>query len=78
MAARFDVLLEQRLLRDEIRLAKKNMAAAATCAGLPLRTLQSCALDRETPLGPEAALANNLLHPLKPPRIFGMVLRKIK
>jgi hypothetical protein len=76
MAARFNVLLEQRLLRYEIGLRVKEMATAAT--GLSLRTLGASALNREAALGPKATLANDLLHTLEKPRIIGVIIWKIK
>jgi hypothetical protein len=47
-------------------------------AGLPLRALDASALDGETALGPKATLTDDLLHTLKPPRINGVVIWKIK
>jgi hypothetical protein len=76
VAARFDILLEQRLLRHEIGLGVKEVATAAT--GLSLRTLGASALDREAALGPKAALANDVFHTLEPPRIIGVVVWKVK
>ncbi len=66
MATRFDILLEQRLLRHEIRLGVKEMAIAAT--GLFLRMLGASALDRE------AMLTNDVFHTLESPQIIGVVI----
>ena len=63
MAARFDVLLEQRLLRFEVGLGVEEVATATT--GLSLRTLGASALDREATLRPETALTDYLFHPLE-------------
>ena len=74
----FDMFLQQRLLRHEIQLVVKNvLAATAGQHSLPFRRLK-VALSREATLGPKAAFANNNFHPLKPPRILGVVICKIK
>jgi hypothetical protein len=65
VAARIDVLLEQGLLRCEIRLGVKEMAKTTT--GWSLRMLEASTLDREASLGPKAALMDDLFHPLEPP-----------
>ena len=76
MPTRFNVFLKQRLLHFEVKLRVKDVTTAAT--GLSLRMLGASALDREAPLGPKAALANNLFHTLEPPRIIGVVIWKVK
>ena len=76
MAARLDVLLEQRFLRCEVGLSVEKMPTAAT--GRSLRTLGARALDREAALGPKAALADDALHTLEPPRECGVVIGKIE
>jgi hypothetical protein len=76
MAARFDVLLEQRLLRCEVGLSVEEMPTATI--GLSLRTLGARALDGKAALRPKAALADDLFHTLEILRIFVVVVRKIK
>jgi hypothetical protein len=70
------MLLEQWFLSHEIGLGVKEMAAATTAP--LLGTIGTTALSRETPLGPQATLADDALHPLEPPRIMGVVIRKIE
>ena len=76
MAARFDMLLEHWLLRYKVRLQEKKMPA--TAIGRSLRMLRASALDKKSTLGPKFMLADDLLHPLKPPWILGVVVQKIK
>ena len=54
---RFDNLLKQQLLRSEIGLGVKNMAAAAINL---LFGILAVAVGREIALGPKATLANNM------------------
>jgi hypothetical protein len=72
VATRYDVLLEEWLLRCEIVLSVKEMPTAT--AGLSFRTLGASALNREATFRPKAALADNLLHALEPPRITRVVI----
>jgi hypothetical protein len=64
MATQFDMLLELRLLRDEVGLGEKDMLAATT--GRPLRVFDTSAFNRESTLGPKAMLVNDLFHPFEP------------
>ena len=76
VTARLNMLLEQWFLSHEIRLGVKEMAAATTAP--LLGTIGTTALSRETPLGPQATLADDALYPLEPPWIMGVVIRKIE
>jgi hypothetical protein len=76
MAARFDMLLELRLLRDEVGLGEKDMSAATT--ERPLRAFDTSAFDGESTLGPKAALANDLFHPFEPPGKTRVVIGEIE
>lgn len=76
VTTQFDVLLEQRLLQYEARLRIEDVVAAAT--GLSLRMLGASALDREASVRPKTMLMDDLFHPLKPPWIIRVVIRKIK
>jgi hypothetical protein len=51
---------------------------AAATADMPPRTLGASTLDGETSLRPKPALADNVLHTLEPPRIFGVVIWEVK
>jgi hypothetical protein len=76
VATRIDVLLEQGLLRCEIQLGVKEMVTTTT--GWSLRMLGASTLDREASLGPKAVLTDDLFHPLEPPQIIRVVIRKVK
>ena len=76
VAARFDVLLEQRFLRCKIELGVKKVTTAA--AGLSGSTLGASTLNRKAGLGPKATLADYLFHTLKPAWILGVVIWEIE
>lgn len=51
---------------------------AAATADMSPRTLGASTLGRETSVRPKPALADNVLHALEPPRIFGVVIREVE
>jgi hypothetical protein len=78
MAARFNVLLEERFLRCEVVLSVKEMPTATTGLSLTCRTLGASALGREASLRPKAVLTDDTFHALEPPRIRGVIIWKVK
>jgi hypothetical protein len=70
------MLLELRLLRNEVGLGEKEMSAAAS--DWALRVFDTSTFNRESTLRPKAALPNDLFHPLEPPRKTRVVIREIE
>jgi len=70
------MLLKKGLLQCEVGLGVKDMAAATM--GWSIRTLGPSTLDRKAPLGPKAALTDDLFHAFESPRIIGMIIWKIE
>ena len=78
MTMRFDQLLKLGLLRDEIRLQKQDVLAAAVYMARGAVKTWALGVKTQVSLGPQTTLPNNDLHALEPIGHEGMVIREIK
>jgi hypothetical protein len=72
------MLLDKGLLQQKVGLSVKEVATAANGLSLTGRMREARALSRKASLGPKTVLADDLFHALKPPRIRGVIIWKIK